>query len=306
MIDLYLYRYSFKEEPVPPSLFTEGEHLPPLDELARVMGEREMKFYQTRPKGQTVSYRNRIANHDGVSLMHLQNNKNVTIADPDFTEHTEGNYPYVCLIVDHRPGHQLIAIEKASAFSKRKGDDNSTQRVASLLAEAVNNHLSLKGWEIEIMPVARSGDLWLDVLHRVVDLGKRVRTIEYRFPADEEEDTQTDTAWYMFSNFAHRTGGTNGIFQTLYERGDATDMERAERDIRAMETWASRERYEINVHFRDDSEVLRAGAMLYSHKLILERDTDDFISGARGLDGQFMLVKQLDEIYNSIEEDERN
>lgn len=305
MKDFYLYRYSFNPVAVQPGLFAEARHPSPLEDLARVMDGSEMKFYRTRRGGQTYSYRNSISSHGGVSLMRLQNSKSVTIADPDFTQHTEGSFPYVSVIVDHRPGRQIMAIEKSAAFGKRRGDHNSTQAVAALVAEAVSNHLEADGWTMLLTPVARRGELWSDVHRRVVAQGKRVRSIEYRFPATDDSNTQKDTAWYMMMNFARRTGASNGVFRTLYERGDAAEMESAEGDIRAMEVWASRERYEINVQF-DDMETLRAGTMLYAHRELPERDIDDFIQGARALDGEFVLLRRLDEIYGSIEGYEGN
>lgn len=302
MNDYYFYRYKFKEVPAEPSLVAEEETGTPRDVLGSKLAKAELRIMHTKSKGDVEKYHNRIYYHDGVGLMQLQNNMQLPITDENFKTEKQDSHPFLNVVIDNREGRQIIGIEKNSSFKKRRGDNNSTQRVADLIAESVSNYLREHGRIMEIEPVAREGELWKTVMERIIKKNKRVRSIEYLFPADDEDDEnkpQKDTALYILMNLLRKSGSSDGSFKANYAVGDEKEMKMAEADFRATEMFASKEHYQINVQFNDMS-IVRAKDKLYAHTELLERDLADFISGAPGLKGTFMLNDELDKIYESL------
>ena len=282
MNDYYFYRYKFKEVPAEPSFVAEEETGTPRDVLGSKLAKAEL----------CIMHR--------VGLMQLQNNMQLPITDENFKTEKQDSHPFLNVVIDNREGRQIIGIEKNSSFKKRRGDNNSTQRVADLIAESVSNYLREQGRIMEISPVARKGELWKTVMERIIKKNKRVRSIEYLFPADDEENKpQKDTALYILMNLLRKSGSSDGSFKANYAVGDEKEMKMAETNFRATEMFASKEHYQINVQFNDMS-IARTKDKLYAHTELLERDLADFTSGARGLKGTFMLNDELDKIYESL------
>lgn len=301
MNDYYFYRYRFNDVGRESKFEPFDDKGTPNEVFTHRLMTAELPITRARKQGESDKYNNRIYYRDGVALMQLQNNTQLSVVDENFKTEKQPSHPYLNVIIDHRPGHQLIAIEKSGAFKKLKGQSNSTQRVAALLAEAISNLLRSYGGEMQITPIARKGELWSTMIDYVRNRRQRVRSIEYIFPADDEVDHQKDTALYMLMNLARRNGASDGIFKTNYKNGDEEELRKAERDFRATEIFASREHFEINVQMSDMS-IIRSNDLLYAHRELLARDLSDFIAGSHDVFSEtFALNNMLDEICRTLE-----
>ena len=180
MNDYYFYRYKFlnnKKEPSLPLDYDEELKGTPRELLDNVFSKkRKLPIHLSKSNGEEEIYDNNIYSHDGVGLMQLQNNILVKVYK-DYQREKVESHPYLNVVIDNRDGHQLIGIEKNSAFRKRKGDDNTTQGVAALIAESVSAYLAPIGIAMQVKAVARPGELWPTMLHRITHEKKRVKSI---------------------------------------------------------------------------------------------------------------------------------
>jgi hypothetical protein len=305
MSDYYFYRYGFrpvdKEQTLP---FGEGGAAAesPRVILERRLAEAWFPVTHRRKDGTADSFNNRIYYHGGIGLMQLQNNITFQRTDINFRTDREEDHPYLNVIIDNRHDRQMIGIEKNSAFRKRRGDHNSTRRVAEYLEESACAYLRTQGYAMEITPVARRGELWPAMIDRIRTKNQRVRSIEYVFPSeDSTPGSQSDTALHLLMNLARENGAADGMFRMTYRNGDEAELRNAERDFKATEMFLSREHYEINVQFTDMS-IIRSNQLLYAHHELPERDLSNFIGGQRGLTGDFELNGSLDNIFEALKD----
>lgn len=309
MSDYYFYRYKFTNVPAEPVIGQEEEKGTPREILNRRLEDKLLPVSHKKSSGETNRYNNVIFYHDGVALMRLQNSTMVSIHREDFSTDSEPSFPFVDIVIDNREGHQLIAIEKNGSFKKQKGDNNTTQRVARLMAESINEYLRRYGRAIEIAPIARKQKLWSAMINRVTNEKARVRSIEFLFPTDDDKGVQKSNALTMLTQLSRKNGAEDAAFRLNYRNGDMTELAKAQEDFKAMEMFASRQNYQLNVKFNDMS-IIRSGTMLYAHYELLDRDISNFIAGAPGFgkdgNGEFLLNSFIDDLHKTLKDYEND
>lgn len=304
MNDFYFYKYQFTQVPAEPLLGQEDYDDEPEVMLNRRLEEKLLPVMHKRDNGTVENYSNVLFYHDGVGLMRLQNTKEITLYRKDFSVDKDETFPYVDIIIDNREGHHLMAIERNGSFNKTKGDDNSTQRIAKLLEESISDYLRRYGWAVNIKAFAKQHEMWPTVITRIRDCNARVRSIEFKFPTDDDtHDAQEFDALMILTQLSRHNGASDASFRLNYKNGDEAEIANAENDFRAMEMFARRQHYELNVTFNDMS-IVRSGAKLYAHYEILVRDISDFINNTPGFGadgtGQFLLNSFLDDINETL------
>lgn len=308
MNDYYFYRYRFKPVPSPQTLPlgpTPQTPPTPLNLLDGRLSARSLPVIHRCQNGRSNQYNNRIFYHGGVGLMQLQNNISFTRTDQNFHTAKDTDYPYTNIIIDNRPGRQMIAIERSDAFRPRRSDHAPTQRVAGYIEESVSEYLNPWGHAMELTPVARQGDIWPTIISRIRDGGQRVRSIEFMFPSEHEAtERQPRNALHLLMHLARQSGASDGRFRMDYRNGDETEMQQTERNFKATEILLARERFRVNVQFTDMS-VIRSDRMLYAHRDLPERDLANFIGGQTALDGDFELNHTLDILNDTLNDYER-
>lgn len=96
-----------------------------------------------------------VARHeDGVILMTVEANKSKhTTIDKKDVEHQ--HHPYSTVLIDNRPGHQMIGIERNAAF------DGNPDKLADILQKSINQLLLPYGRKIELLKLKKkSKEFW--------------------------------------------------------------------------------------------------------------------------------------------------
>lgn len=310
MSDYYFYRYHFNKVPAETLIGQEKEAGTPEDILGRRLEKREMTVFHTRRNGDVDVYDNVIYRHEGVALMRLQNNTSVPIHKKDFSRESEPSYPDVNVIIDNRDNHHLIVIEKNGSFKKPKKDNNSTQRVARLIAESISSFLRVSGNEIAVVPITRNDGLYPTMVNRIRKHKARVKSVTYRFPSDDEDGIkkQQSSALALVTQLTREKGGASGGWFINFPRGDVDDIQRVKEDITVMEFFIDRQNYEVAVEFNDMS-IVRSGDLQWAYYELSERDISDFIGGfptvGEGGKGKYQLNLFLDDISKTLDEYEK-
>jgi len=149
-----IYQYGLKEGKSGRSLFPELAEGDEKKSLATYSSREEYfgSFFKTRylylharknyVKMETDEYRCEILAHfENVVLLTIENNKaKHTIEDKKDIKHP--HHPYCHIAIDNRNGHQLLAIERSSAF------DGNPERICKIICEGMNYKMAYTNVEI--------------------------------------------------------------------------------------------------------------------------------------------------------------
>lgn len=280
MRDYYIYSYNLNTIPYEPDILAEKRpHADtPTEALDDILAVRQLAVSRPERKGGVEKYGNMCySKSKGVSLIRLKNNRNVKVWQQDFKQVNEPSYPYVDIIFDNRPGHNILAIEKNNAFSKRKGDRNATMHVRDILVDSINRLLEPYGLKMVATPVTKECELWAMVSHHILKDKARVRSIEISFLSNDEA-RQREGALRMTQEVLETFQGDGAQLHIDYHDGGYEEMNRISGNLRAIELFAGNNVYDLCVNF-DDMSVMKTGETLWAHFQITENIISDFIDG---------------------------
>lgn len=140
-----------------------------------------------------------LAHKDKITVLTVQANGSKHYIDRNNMDHKMPHYPSTTVIIDNRPGHQLIVIEhshKASAMEP--------SRIVHLLLNHFNAQMPQVGVQIQIDELTRVPDFYEacdDIVRRLHD---EVRKVELSFPSDNKyhhDRTQELQSFYFMQEF---------------------------------------------------------------------------------------------------------
>lgn len=123
---------------------------------------------------------------ENIVVLTIQANGSKRYIDRENKRHRMPHYPSSCVLIDNRPGHQLIAVEQSHQASAMEPD-----RVVRLLLSHFNTVMPKVGVQIEIVSLVRCPEFFEAVKQILTNLDDRVTKLEFNFPSDS---TQTRTA----------------------------------------------------------------------------------------------------------------
>ena len=194
-----IYQYELKEGKSGRSLFPELAEDPDAERRATYATREDYfgsffsinkhLFLHARKKArkETEKYKCDILMHiDGVSLLTIENNKSKhTIENKKDVEHP--HHPYCHIVVDNRKGHQLLAIERSSAF------DSNTEQICKILCEGMNYKMAFANVEMCYKEKCKSkNEFWKTVNDIKTFFDDSVKQVRLDFNQKKAKDYKPD------------------------------------------------------------------------------------------------------------------
>lgn len=120
-----------------------------------------------------------VEHKENIVVLTIQANGSKHYIDRDNQEHRMSHYPSSLVVIDNRPGHQLIAVEQSHQDSAME-----PERVVRLLLSHFNAVMPQVGVQIEIMELIRCPEFFEAVQQIINNLDDHVRKLEFNFPSD--------------------------------------------------------------------------------------------------------------------------
>ena len=256
--------------------------------------QRDMKDY----------HRADIVEHkDHIIVFTIQTNATKRIIDQNNVTRTEKHYPSSYVIIDNRPGHQLIAIEVTHRDSVMDKD-----RAARLLLSHFNSLMPLVGVQIEITQLLRQQDFYEAVQTILNTMNDTVCKLEFNFPTDGQQSRLREPEVAAIRAFMDYISGFGyrGSF-SAYVRGNREFMSRKMRktwELLAQECLRNngyflRVRFERTGWFQYGQELIAQFGISkevidrFAGKLVDTGDSDIFIDEEDQVPEKFTPLREL-------------
>ena len=242
-----------------------------------------------------------LRNEDGIILCTVENNKvkHTTVGKKDL-EHE--HHPFCYAILDVRPGHLIIGIEKNSAF------DGNPDKVAGIIRDGLSMLLMQYHQKLEISSLKKTRKDFWPIIHEVrTKFNDMVRQIRLDFNGEEKskQDGLADTLMQMLSNLARKSESDAVFMLNAKGEGEVNWQEVYDDLTNIADICLKQPGYDLTVRFK------KFGVYRYGADLLAQFGTDDkvldaFINGVRELDFDhggncFALVAWMDKIYELLE-----
>ena len=123
-----------------------------------------------------------VEHKENIVVLTVQANGSKHYIDRENKDHRMPHYPSSCVVIDNRPGHQLIAVEHSHRDSAME-----PQRVVRLLLSHFNAVMPKVGVQLEIVELVRSPEFF-EAVHQIINnLDDHVKKLEFNFPSDSTE-----------------------------------------------------------------------------------------------------------------------
>ena len=202
---------------------------------------------------------------DDVILMTIENNKwKYTTNKKKDVPHE--HHPYCHVVIDNRPGHQVMAVAKNSAF------DNKPDKVCGILNQAFNNAVFLGKYHLKIDFIKRhrgKNEFW-PVVNDIRSIFKdSVRQIRMDFSgkgAEEQPDPKDVVA--VMRALAKKSASTAAV--TLNAEGEEIRLDELHDDLTNMADICLHQKgYDLTVKFRT------FGLYRYGSDIVAQFGVDD-------------------------------
>lgn len=185
----------------------------------KTKGSGENKTQEYEPHGSVV-----LQNKNHISAFKLQRNGKKKYETIDWETKTEGHYPTCCIIIDNRPGHQIMAIEVKSAFKIDKASE--------IIIKDFNRKLRPYNVCFECLPLEKHFEFWESVDEIRERFHDEVRRVEFDFSgAKKIGDENGKMANYLVTLANLISSHHGGVF---YELKDDRDLHKAKDDLTHM------------------------------------------------------------------------
>ena len=141
-----------------------------------------------------------VRHEDGVILMTVEANKSKhTIIDKKDVEHQ--HHPYSTVLIDNRPGYQMVGIERNSAF------DGNPDKLADILQKGINHLLMPYGRKIELLKLKKNSKEFWPVIDRLrTHYQDEVRQIRLDLSGKNAKETaEAGSLMCLISSLAQKT-----------------------------------------------------------------------------------------------------
>lgn len=313
-----IYQFELKEGKTGRSLFPELAEGSDMKSLATYSSREEYfgSFYEkTRflllharknyVKMETDVYRCEILAHfDGVVLLTIENNKaKHTIEDKKDIKHP--HHPYCHIAIDNRKGHQLLAVERSSAF------DGNPERICKILCEGMNYKMQPANVEICYKEKYKARtEFWKTVNDIKVlfdDTVKQIRLDFDRKKVKERKPKPNDMMGMVAAMAIKAQTNSAVLFGTCGSEEVKLDEIREDL-INIADVCMKQKEYDLVLKFRKFG-LYKYGADIKAQFGVDDSVLDDFAVGKKeieegNLNGTFALVQWFDRIDKLMEENE--
>lgn len=237
---------------------------------------------------------------DDVILMTIENNKlKYTTNKKKDVPHE--HHPYCHVVIDNRPGHQVMAVVKNSAF------DNKPDNVCGILNHAFNNQVILGKYHLKIEFSKRQrkkNDFW-PVVNDIRTIFKdSVRQIRMDFSGkDTEEQPDPQNMVAVFSALARKSASTAAV--TLNAEGEEVKLDELYDDLTNMaNVCLTQKGYDLTVKFRSFG-LYRYGADIVAQFGVEDDIIEEFEKGIKKINfenpnGSYALIEWLDRMIELL------
>lgn len=261
----------------------------------------DLNVMKCKGKGteRTVSwekYRCDVLRHEGgVILLTIENNR-VKHTTVDKKDRENEHHPYCHVVVDNRPGHGVLGIERNAAF------DGKPDKVAAILSEGMGYHLHPYNLRLELTLLQKkSTEFWQVIDQLRTGYGDVVKQVRLDFDGSEQGG-RGDSLMALMSSLAKRAG-SEGVFILNAQDDGEVKLQEVHDDLTHIADFCLRQSsYALSVKFRNFG-IYRYGAELLAQFGADEELLSGFELGERVLDfegesdgNRYELVSWLDRL----------
>lgn len=254
-------------------------------------------------KMETDEYRCEIlAHYDGVILLTIENNKEKhTIENKKDIKHP--HHPFCHIAIDNRKGHQLLAIEKSSAF------DGNPERICKILCEGMNYKMGFANVEISYKEKYKAKpDFWKTVNEIKTLFDDSVNQIRLDFDRKKAKNGKPNPAdmMSMIASIAIKSQ-TNSTLLFGSTGSDELKLDSIREDlVNIADICMKQKEYDLMVRFKKFG-LYKYGADMKAQFGVDDSVLENFEHGKKeieeeNLDGTFGLVQWFDRINKLMED----
>lgn len=235
----------------------------------------------------------------GVILMTVEANKSKhTIIDKKDVEHQ--HHPYSIVLIDNRPGHQMVGIERNSAF------DRNPDKLALILQESISCLLMPFGRRVELKSLKKKSTEFWPVINRLHNsYGDDVRQIRLDL-SGKSNDHKADASGLIgiMSEMARKTESA-ASFMLLAEGDGEVKLHEVSDDVSHIAALClEHPGYDLMVKFRQFG-VYRYGADLLAQFGVDDEVLKNFENGSLEFDFEanastYGLMVWLDKLFTLL------
>ena len=241
---------------------------------------------------------------DDVILMTIENNKwkHTTNKKKDVAHE---HHPYCHVVIDNRPGHQLMAVVKNSAF------DNKPDKVCGILYQAFNNAAILGQYhlKLEFSRYQRDKNEFWPVVNDIRSKFKDcVRQIRMDFKGKEEdEETDSNDVVSIMRMLAKKSESTAAVMLSAEGDGEVK-LDELHDDLSNMADICVKQKgkYDLTVKFKTFG-LYRYGADIMAQFGVEDEVIEEFENGVKKMnfetpEGSFSLTQWLDRMHELLKD----
>lgn len=276
--------------------------------LEGILGSADLRAQKTVKDGSCVPLDLSTKCHrDGITFMVLCNVKNKNYMEK-LEKHKFEHHPGCRIIIDNRPGHGIMAIERSSSF------EGKPDKVRDTLTESLNALLADYNLEISIRPQAREDEFW-NIVEDMTQGGDTVRSVVFNFP-NPRKQKMVFGAPRIKAMFGI-TAAMNAKKASLHVDADEHEVllfDQTVKDCAEMAALCLKNGYELTVRFkkygifRYGGETMADGTAKAEVRVLTEIADDELIDFRIGqkkmlLDDRtytYDLTARLDAIMNTV------
>lgn len=237
---------------------------------------------------------------DDVILMTIENNK-VKHTTNKKKDVAHDHHPYCHVVIDNRPGHQIMAVVKNSAF------DNKPDKVCGILYQTFNNKTILGQYHLKIEFTKRQrkkNEFW-PVVNDIRSMFKdSVRQIRMDFAGkDAAEEADANDVVTIMRALARKSASSAAV--TLNADGEEVRLDELHDDLTNMANICLTQKgYDLTVKFRTFG-LYRYGADIVAQFGVDDEVIEEFENGVKKMnfetqEGSYALIEWLDRMQELL------
>ena len=269
-----------------------------------------LNFQKEKGKGKDKTIENELYGNDvlmvvdDVILITIENNKvkHTTNKKKDVPHE---HHPYCHVVIDNRPGCQIMAVVKNAAF------DNKPDKVCGILHQAFNNRVILGQYHLQIEFTKfqrKKNEFWPVVNDIRSKFNDSVRQIRMDFRGDDEENLENpNDVVSVMRMLAKKSSSTAAVMLNAESNGEVK-LDELHDDLSNMADICIKQkgRYDLTVKFKTFG-LYRYGADIMAQFGVEDDVIEEFENGVKKMNfenpvGTYSLIEWLDRMQELLED----
>ena len=272
------------------------------------------KLAKTGSNGKAIIYENDVLAKTGEVYWWRVNNrisKDVVVRDGKdssgankYKETTVESLPPCNVIIDNRPNHCIIAIEKSTAFGSKP------DRVRDFILETFNRKLGEKyNLEMRIEAMMEPTEVWDFVHRKLYEEGDYIEEFTYKFEnskrvAPMSVPEMKSARLKNMKRTLEISDALRGVLTMYFDRDGGKNISEKNRDMAEMVNLCCNKGYDILIKFKNYktyriNDYVRRFISMENSMLL------DFRQNTKFFDGTMRLLLWLDKVMDTINKDKR-